>query len=419
MSVLDGYTWDMTGYIQRHGYRILDHGLTRMESERIFQLAPEPPVMDDLNDYILAALREKNLNYFSFFLHHYERQLNARIYTFRRHDGDMRYDPERMVDMKMACMEIMLAKLPDYDPDKGAAFATYIYPFIKDALLRYRMGVEAWSIASLDAYKKLRTVAWLYYCMERPLEEFTDRNNCSAELAYEYLQTARGIRRRKPFLATFREEESEVTGEDVTRDDSWNYTAVLWNREQANAVQRAFEKLDYKEQKYLEQRNAICMDCGHVGPWQDRLSFEELAVMFEGSTSSGAERAYRRAVEHLIVLLAEEGALHAVRLKQKSKKRRKKKTAAAVYEYQADCDGEWGEIEFNFESGTAEIVQLADWDTTKSQLYAKQAIRYLLGQANDKLPKEAVIAFPHRTDDHPWLPYLSASAMVPRSFFCI
>ena len=39
-----------------------------------------------------------------------------------------------------------------------------------------------------------------------------------------------------------------------------------------------------------------------------------------------------------------EGAIHAVRLKQKSKTKRKKKITAVIYEYQADCDGEWGEI---------------------------------------------------------------------------
>ena len=38
-----------------------------------------------------------------------------------------------------------------------------------------------------------------------------------------------------------------------------------------------------------------------VSPISERKSFEELAVMFEGSTASGAERAYRRAVEKLTV----------------------------------------------------------------------------------------------------------------------
>ena len=92
----------------------------------------------------------------------------------------------------------------------------------------------------------------------------------------------------------------------------------------------------------MEERNAVCMTCGRVSPISERKTFEDLAVMFEGSTASGAERAYRKAVEKLTALLVEAGALHAARLKRESVKRAKKKIAAAVYEYQADCDGEWG-----------------------------------------------------------------------------
>ena len=166
----------------------------------------------------------------------------------------------------------------------------------------------------------------------------------------------------------------------------------------ANAVsythlQRAFEKLNYREQTLLEKRLAICMTCGHVGSWKGRPTFEELAVMFEGSTASGAERAYRRAVDKLTELLVAEGAIHAVRLKQKSKTKRKKKIATAIYEYQADCDGEWGQISFDFENGTSEIVRLADWDTMKTNRFANKAIAYLLNCENEKLPKETIVAF--------------------------
>ncbi len=116
--------------------------------------------------------------------------------------------------------------------------------------------------------------------------------------------------------------------------------------------------------------------------------------MFEGSTASGAERAYRKAADKLTELLVAEGALHAVRLKQKSKTKRKKKSAAAIYEYQADCDGEWGEISFDFENGTAEIIRLADWDTSKNQpLCEAEAIAYLLNCENEKLPKETMLVF--------------------------
>ena len=115
--------------------------------------------------------------------------------------------------------------------------------------------------------------------------------------------------------------------------------------------------------------------------------------MFEGSTASGAERAYRRAVDRLTELLVAEGAIHAVRLKLKSKTKRKKKIAAAIYEYQADCDGEWGKISFDFESSTAEIIPLADWDTIKTNRFANKAVAYLLNCENEKLPKDTMVAF--------------------------
>ena len=44
-----------------------------------------------------------------------------------------------------------------------------------------------------------------------------------------------------------------------------------------------------------------------------------------------------------------------------------------------DSDGEWGEIRFDFENGTAEIIRLADWDTVKSKVdvYKRQLLPHL------------------------------------------
>ena len=76
----------------------------------------------------------------------------------------------------------------------------------------------------------------------------------------------------------------------------------------------------------------------------------------------------------------------------KSQTKRKKKIAAAVYLYQVDNDGEWGEISFDFEAGTAEIVRLAEWDTTVSKKFAQKAIQYIL-TCNAKLCKETTLIY--------------------------
>ena len=321
--MLSDFTWNMTGYIPKHQVNPHGDGIIPYVAERIFQLEPEPPAVGNLNEYILSALQEKNLIHFSFFLHHYEPQLNKRIKDFLGVDGGDLYDTDRFIDIKLSCREQMLQKLMDYDLTKGAEYATYIYPFIRDAMLRFRMGEEKWSVSSLTNYKMVRSMAWLYHNTKDAVNEFSKKYNCDLALAENYLKVVRGIRNQQPFYVT--DEDGEETGEDVALDDSWNYTDILWNGIQAEKVQRAFEKLNYREQTLLEKRLAICMTCGRVSSWKDRPTFEELAVMFEGSTASGAERAYRKAVDKLTELLVAEGAIHAVRLKQKSKIKRKKK----------------------------------------------------------------------------------------------
>ena len=84
--------------------------------------------------------------------------------------------------------------------------------------------------------------------------------------------------------------------------------------------------------------------------------------------------------------------IHTVTLKQ-TDMRKNKRIAAAVYLYQADNDGEWGELRFDFESSTAEIVKLADWDTVKSNIFAKMAIRFVQSLPETRLLKSTVVPF--------------------------
>ena len=390
------YTWDMKGYASKYGFYTSEN-LSRREAERTLQLEPEPPKESDLNNYIIQAQQQKDLRYLSFFLHHYEKMLNGRIYSFWRSDDNERYDPERFLNYKMTCVVAVIERFSDYDPSIRADFTTYLYPFITDALLSCRMLEESWSVDSLDQYKKIRGIAWKYRTSgentKKTISEYAAEKNCKQETAAEYLNAAKGIRSRQSFYVSRQDEDSEETGEDVSRDDYWDYAEILWNGIKSEAIQKAFDALDYREQMLLEKRNAICMRCGRVSPMSSRSSFEELATLFEGSGTSGAERTYRKALDKLTTILVEEGILHAVRLKRKNITRKKKEIATAIYLYQVDYDGKWGEIYFDFVNRTTEIRKLAEWDRMISKVFSKKAICYIQTHPLLVNLKEIVISF--------------------------
>ena len=84
-----------------------------------------------------------------------------------------------------------------------------------------------------------------------------------------------------------------------------------------------------------------------------------------------------------------------IRLKRKSQTKRKKKIAAAIYLYQVDNDGEWGEISFDFEAGTAETIRLADLDTTVSKMFSRRVIQFFLTD-DSQLCKEATLIYKYK-----------------------
>ncbi len=390
------WTRELSGHCAKYSFLTEPKGLTMREVERIFQLDPEPPVLENMNDYIIEAVHSRELCWFSFFLHCYENRLNGRVRRFLLWEGLDCYDPERFLGYKMGCVLTMLDCLGGYDPAQGADFLTYAHHFIGNALLTCRMQEEAGSFENVDEYKAVRGIAWLYnqsgQSEQAAIQQYAQKNGCTEETAAKFLALAKQNRSRVPFYQTIQDEDSEETGEDVSRDDHWDYVEILWNGIQAEAVREAFEKLNYREQTLLEKRNAICMTCGRVSPINTRLTFEELAVLFEGSTANGAERAYRRAVEHLSCLLTEARVLHMIRLKRKSQTKRKKKIAATVYLYQVDNDGEWGEISFDFEAGKAELVQLAEWDTMISKAFAQKAIHHIIGHEENHISNILLIS---------------------------
>ena len=228
---------------------------------------------------------------------------------------------------------------------------------------------------------------------EETIRLFAAQTGYTEKTAAEKLAAAWRQRKRwQPPKSRDKNDEKEdwVQDEDLI-PDHWDYADILWADIEAENVEKAFRRLSYREQTLLEQRNAICMRCGRVSDISTRSSFEKLAALVEGSRASGAERAYRRAVENLTLELVKLGQLHCVRLKQISVQHEGKKITAAVYAYQVDNGGAWGEIQFDLEKGTAWVETFAENDPCDTWKITDAAIQAILDYSKEKLPKKIIV----------------------------
>ena len=392
---LKGFTWEMEGYAPAVSFASPGVMLTTYIAHNIYKLTPPPPSFGTKlrsNDYIVKAKEEKDLKYFSFFLHHNEDHINRVIHKQLAKDGDIRYDPERFIEIKQECLEMMLWKMIDYDPTRGAVFTTYIYEDIKDAIREYQMTQECWGFSTPSVYKKIRTAGYMHTNYQNAAEEFAKKYNCRRKNAEEYIQDAKFIHSRKSLYITSKDGEiSEEAHADSTHLDN---VELIRRRELRKSMQKAFDQLDDQEKYYLQKRNAVCMECGNLGKWKDRLTFDELGAPFNITTANGAEKAYNKAVEHLGRLMVEAQSIRMVTVKKIEPERRRKKVVYAIYEYQADNEGEWGEIHFDFKKWKADIKYLTDYDTSKTHVYARKAMQIVFDSYEEGIPDEKTVFFP-------------------------
>ena len=272
-----------------------------------------------------------------------------------------------------------------------------VHQFIYDALKTFRMQQECWKIDSLDIYKGIRRIAAIYNSCGGDAREavfrYCEETGCLSKTAFRYLEDAIGIRARQTEkIVDWDENESEVI-EDIVPDGMGDLSYVLWNAWMADAVRKAMDKLPWRDRTILNARYAICNNCGGTLPWKEQYTYKEIMSLFGAGTEIGAEKACGTALNRLIKQLAEDNAIRVLNYERVKPEPGEKKRAAAAYRYQADCNGEWGEIQFDFEKRKAEILRLADWDTSRTKLYAKRVIGRILRTGGNDLPKKERIVF--------------------------
>ena len=179
---------------------------------------------------------------------------------------------------------------------------------------------------------------------------------------------------------------------------------IYIEQETAAELHEAMDALPDRENVYVQYRFGFGDGKGH--PLTETARYFHLTESRTKSVEHSAlkllrhellieipERAYARAEDRLTKVLDAAGELHAVELRLKSQQKRGRKITAVVYEYLADCDGKWGELRYNFKDDTAEVLLLADWDTTISHRFAMRAIEHFRTYRNDKLPDRIMLTF--------------------------
>ena len=274
------------------------------------------------------------------------------------------YDPALFLDMKLALQELILKKLPTFDPTREAKYLTYLHYFIYDTFKAFRMNQESWQVQSLDIYKDIRRIAAIYNAngqeQNKTIKIFCEETGLKPETAKRYLQEAIGIRARQTEKIIDWDENEQAIMEDVIPDGKGSLNHIVWNHWKGKVIRDAMEKLSWREQTILKARNAICSNCGGMMPKKEQFRFQEIGKrIMNGASEKGAEVAYHAALDRLAAQLIEDGSCCIVDISLENLEQAENKNAAATYLYQVDCDGEWGEIRFDFENKKIKIQRLA------------------------------------------------------------
>ena len=57
--------WNTDEYVSSAKFAVQDGTMTMRQAGRIFRLDPAPPKVEDINAYIISAIRENDLTYFT------------------------------------------------------------------------------------------------------------------------------------------------------------------------------------------------------------------------------------------------------------------------------------------------------------------------------------------------------------------
>ncbi len=229
---------------------------------QIYTLNPAPPKKRDLQEYIVLYLTENNENYFSWFLHYYERTVNDKAigivqdYAMYGH----------FLDIKQAYIAGMYKALMKYDLSRNVPFVVFKEYAAMREVHDYICIMRGLTIQSRDEYLRLRKVMRLYReygqktddaTIQRIAAELQEKPELIKELIIAGIRNTQFV----DFYRQYADEDSEESNEEIAADGTSDTETLFFKIERAEKVMEAFENLNYRERRMVSAHLGFCMEC--------------------------------------------------------------------------------------------------------------------------------------------------------------
>ena len=247
----------------------------------MYELDYTPVRLSDWNEYFVRFRETGNIRYYNEFLHFYEPVLDERARAFIR-----RFELEeyRAEDLKQVFSSLLWEELQTYDSD---------IPLLQ--LIKYK-ALSAWhEYVRINCGNFQKTVTEI-------ITEIADELNLTEKSVEDYIIAVAGFKPKynAEFYADDEEDERSPSAIDSVAD---RYTTEDWffRLEQKEKLISALAELTITEQKLIERRFAICLNCLGNLP-KSTMSASSMAL---GLTESGAEKKLKAILKKLRKALQE------------------------------------------------------------------------------------------------------------------
>ena len=229
----------------------------------IYRLAPAPPKYESFQEYFDRYFSENDDTYLSWFLHHYEKELNTKARGFVNEYAMYGH----FVDLKQAYVVGMMEALQRYDISRGVPFLVFkelpamnaVHTYIRTMRTGYT--VQS-SYADENLRKVMRKFAEHEYCYdEGTIAAIAEETKISPKNVEEILMGGLLNMNITDFYRHYGDEDSEESLEEVA-DDGTSQTEELYLRiERAEEVMSAYEALNYRERAIVAEHLGFCREC--------------------------------------------------------------------------------------------------------------------------------------------------------------